>query len=237
MTSSDNQSYYDDFAAGYERERGRGYHALLDELEAGIVLPLARGRDVLEVGCGTGLVLSRVAPVTRTLHGVDLSPGMIQKAKERGFDVSVASATSLPFADDTFEVAFSFKVLAHVPDLPKALGEMARVVRPGGRVIAELYNPYSLRFLAKRLAGPGAISEARTEADVYTRWDPPSVLRRAAPASLELVEVVGVRVLTPAAFVHRLPVVGGLLRRAEHVAARSPLRWFGGFLVGVYEKR
>jgi ubiquinone/menaquinone biosynthesis C-methylase UbiE len=235
--TSDNQAYYDDFAAGYERERGRGYHALLDELEAGVVLPRVRGRDALEVGCGTGLVLSRVAPVVRSLHGVDLSPGMIRKARDRGFDVSVASATSLPFADASFDVAFSFKVLAHVPDLPRALGEMARVVRPGGHVIAELYNPYSLRYLAKRLAGPGAISDARTEADVYTRWDPPSVLRRASPASLELVEVVGVRVLTPAAFVHRVPVLGEALRRAEHLAARSPLRWLGGFLVGVYEKR
>lgn len=235
--TSDNQTYYDDFAAGYERERGRGYHALLDELEAGVVLPRVRGRNALEVGCGTGLVLSRVAPVARSLHGVDLSPGMIRKARDRGFDVSVASATSLPFADASFDVAFSFKVLAHVPDLPRALSEMARVVRPGGHVIAELYNPYSLRYLAKRLAGPGAISDARTEADVYTRWDPPSVLRRASPASLELVEVVGVRVLTPAAFVHRVPVLGEALRRAEHLAARSPLRWLGGFLVGVYEKR
>ncbi|MCB9600804.1 MAG: class I SAM-dependent methyltransferase [Sandaracinus sp.] len=233
--SEENRVYYDDFAAGYERERGRGYHALLDELEAGIVEPLARGRDVLEVGCGTGLVLTRVASARR-LHGVDLSPGMIRKAAARGFDVSVASATELPFADDTFDLAFSFKVLAHVPDLPKALSEMARVVRPGGHVVAELYNPYSLRFLAKRLGGPGAISDARTEADVYTRWDPPSVLRRAAPASLELVEVVGVRVLTPAAFVHRIPLLGAALRSAEHVAARSPLRWFGGFLVGVYRK-
>ncbi|MBX3247357.1 MAG: methyltransferase domain-containing protein [Myxococcales bacterium] len=232
-----NQAYYDDFAAGYERERAVGYHAMLDELEASVVLPLASDRDVLEVGCGTGLILERVAPHARSAHGVDLSARMIAKARARGFEVSVASATELPFPDASFDLAFSFKVLAHVPELGRALAEMARVVRPGGHVVAEVYNPLSLRYLAKRLAGPGAISDGRTEADVYTRWDPPGVLARTAPPSLHLVDVVGVRVLTPAAFAHRIPALGAVLRQAERVAARSALRWFGGFLVGVYEKR
>ncbi|HEX5101946.1 MAG TPA: methyltransferase domain-containing protein [Polyangiaceae bacterium] len=231
------RAYYDDFATGYERERHHGYHALLDELELGVALPLAEGRDVLEVGCGTGLILGRLSAVARNAEGVDLSPGMLEKARARGLRVREASATELPYPDASFDLVLSFKVLAHVPDLPRALSEMARVCRPGGRVLAELYNPWSLRYLAKRLAGPGKISDGRTEADVYTRWDPPTKLRALLPPALELEEVRGLRVLTPAAFVHKLPLVGSALARAEHVVTRSPLRWFGGFLVVVATKR
>ena len=78
-TDSDTRSraYYDDFSKRYERERHHGYHALLDELELDVALPLAEGREVLEVGCGTGLILSRLAGVARRAEGIDLSPGML----------------------------------------------------------------------------------------------------------------------------------------------------------------
>jgi ubiquinone/menaquinone biosynthesis C-methylase UbiE len=231
------RAYYDDFSAGYERERHRGYHALLDELELATIEPLVRGRDVLEVGCGTGLILEKLARLARRAEGVDLSPGMLALAQGRGLSVREGSATELPFPDASFDVVVSFKVLAHVPDIERALSEMARVCRPGGHVVAELYNPWSLRFLAKRLAGPQPISDGRTEADVYTRWDPPTRIKALLPASVELVRVHGVRVFTPAAFVHRLPVIGSLFATAERLAVASPLRWFGGFLVAVAEKR
>jgi len=239
MTERDAESraYYDDFSAGYERERHQGYHALLDELELTAVEPLVRGSDVLEVGCGTGLILEKLATLAKRAEGVDLSPGMLALAKKRGLNVREGSATELPFADASFDAVLSFKVLAHVPDIERALSEMARVCRPGGHVIAELYNPWSLRFLAKRLAGPQPISDGRTEADVYTRWDPPTRLKKLLPPSVELVRVHGVRVFTPAAFVHRIPVVGGLFAQAERLAVTSPFRWFGGFLVAVARKR
>jgi ubiquinone/menaquinone biosynthesis C-methylase UbiE len=231
------RAYYDDFSTGYERERHRGYHALLDELELGAVEPLVRGRDVLEVGCGTGLILEKLAAIAKRAEGVDLSPGMLALAKERDLVVREGSATELPFADESFDVAVSFKVLAHVPEIEKALSEMARVCRPGGHVIAELYNPWSLRYLAKRIAGPQPISDGRTEADVYTRWDNPRRLKELLPPSVDLVSVHGVRVFTPAAFVHRMPVIGQLFATAERLAVSSPLRWFGGFLVAVAKKR
>jgi ubiquinone/menaquinone biosynthesis C-methylase UbiE len=239
MTADDDRArvYYDDFSKRYESERHHGYHALLDELELDIALPLAAQRDVLEVGCGTGLILERLARVARRAEGIDLSPGMLEKARARGLAVQQASATALPYPDASFDLVVSFKVLAHVPDIAAALGEMARVCRPGGCVLAELYNPWSLRFLAKRLGGPGKISDQRSESDVFTRWDPPHRLRALLPPTLELSEVRGLRVFTPAAFVHRLPFVGSVLARAERVVTRGPLRWFGGFLVLVATKR
>ncbi len=230
------RDYYDDFSRGYETERHGGYHALIDDLEAEVLLPYVRGANVLEIGCGTGLLLNRVAKHARRVRGIDLSAGMLAPSVERGFEVCQASATALPFADNTFDLAYSFKVLAHIPELPKALSEAYRVIRRGGHVVAELYNPLSLRYLAKRIAGPQPISEGRTEADVYTRWHAPWEVSALLPAGAEVVATRGVRVFTPAAFVHRIPGVAGLLRRAEGAAVTSPLRHFGGFYIVVFRK-
>ena len=76
----DNRSYYDDFASWYERERHHGYHAMLDELQVGIARPLCLGGDVLEVGCGTGLILKEIEPFARSAVGLDISPGMLRHA-------------------------------------------------------------------------------------------------------------------------------------------------------------
>src|SRR5690606_41665954 len=100
---------------------------LLRHLESSYVRQFGAGGDVLEVGCGTGLVLSRIREFAREARGVDLSPGMLELARERGLDVVVGSATALPFPDAAFDVTCSFKVLAPVPAIEQALTETARV--------------------------------------------------------------------------------------------------------------
>jgi SAM-dependent methyltransferase len=231
-----NRTYYDDFSGWYERERARGYHALIDELEYDAVREFARGRRVLEAGCGTGLVLSRLAREASEAHGFDLSLGMVEKARARGLSVALGSVTSVPFKDDTFDFVCSFKVLAHVPEIRRAVAELARVTRPGGTLALEFYNPHSLRYLAKRIAGPQPISAERTEADVFTRWDSPEAVRALLPTSVSLVEFRGVRVVTPAAFVHKLPGVAQVFAAAERACVQSPLRRFGGFLLAILRK-
>jgi ubiquinone/menaquinone biosynthesis C-methylase UbiE len=231
-----NRLYYDDFSSWYERERSYGYHSLIDELEVLAVRDFAAGRRVLEAGCGTGLVLSRLARVAREAHGFDLSAGMVQKARERGLSVTLGSVTQIPFRDNTFDFVCSFKVLAHVPDITDALAELARVTRPGGTLALEFYNPFSLRFVAKRLAGPQKISEERTEADVFTRWDAPFTIPKLLPPSLRLVDYRGVRVVTPAAFVHKIPLVRNAFATAERACVNSPLRYLGGFLLAILQK-
>ncbi len=159
MSRLDNRAYYDDFSGWYERERHLPYHRMLDDLEVELVERYGAGRQVLEVGCGTGLLLNRVAQFARGARGIDLSAGMLAKAATRGLPVAQASATELPVATASVDVAYSFKVLAHVPDITGALREMARVVRPGGWVIAEFYNARSIRRLVKALKSPTAVSE------------------------------------------------------------------------------
>jgi ubiquinone/menaquinone biosynthesis C-methylase UbiE len=230
------RQYYDDFSDSYERGRGHGYHQMIDDLEVQVTTPYARDARVLELGCGTGLILARVAEVAKEAVGIDLSEGMAQRAKDRGLDVHIGSVCALPFEDDQFDLAYSFKVLAHVPDIDSAVREAARVIRPDGHLLLEFYNPWSLRYLAKKAAGPQRIGEDRTEADILTRWDSPRAIPRLLPPNLELVDYYGVRVLTPFAAVHRLPWVARALSRAELAVSHSPLRYFGGFLIAVLRK-
>ncbi len=237
MKEASTKSYYDDFSAWYEKERHHGYHAMLDSLELNVLRTYAAGKDVLEVGCGTGLIMDGVRPVCRSLVGVDLSQGMLFATRRRDLQAAQASATALPFAEASFDVTYSFKVLAHVEDIEVAMAEMARVTRPGGYVLAEFYNRHSLRYAAKRLSRPGKISTHRTEAEVFTRWDTAQDIEGYLPPSLTVERWRGVRVLTPAAAVFKLPSVDKVLPRLEHLASRSFLTGFGGFLVAVCRKR
>ncbi len=227
----ENRAYYDEFAVRYEAKRHRGYHALIDDLETDLAAPICSGRDVLEVGCGTGLILARLAQGARSAAGVDLSAGMLQKARERGLRVVQGSATDLPFAAAVFDVVVSFKVLAHVEDIGRALEEMARVTRPGGRLLLEFYNRRSLRYVAKRLGGPGKISDHTTEAAVYTRYDTVKAIEDRLPRELRLSGVHGVRIFTPAAFVHRVPLVRSVFSGLEWAGRDRWIGRFGGFLV------
>lgn len=232
------KAYYDAFSKRYDDGRDVGYHALIDDLEVDIATPFARRAKILELGCGTGLILSRLAKVAEEAHGIDLSEGMIAKAKAQGLDVRVGSVTELPYDDGYFDFVYSFKVLSHVPDIGRALAEAARVTRPGGHLALEFYNPLSLRYLGKRLAGPGITGDGgQTEADMFTRWDAPWVIPRLLPPKVELVGYRGVRVFTPAAVAFRVPALRTSLVALERAAVDSPLRWFGGFLVAILRKR
>jgi ubiquinone/menaquinone biosynthesis C-methylase UbiE len=238
LPTVDNRSYYDQFAATYEDERHHGYHALIDKLETSIVLPYVENARVLEAGCGTGMILKNVAPRARQAVGLDISPGMLRTARARGLDVVHASVTHIPFPDGHFDLAYSFKVLAHVERIGAAMSELGRVVRPGGHVIAEFYNPWSLRYLVKRLKRPTRISGATTDESVFTRYDSLPMVRRYLPPSLQLIDVHGVRVVTPFSQVHNVPYIGRALAALEFGARSAPgLKRLGGFLVIVAKKK
>jgi len=234
----DNRAYYDDFAGWYERERHLPYHRMLDDLEVGLVERYGTGKDVLEVGCGTGLLLDRVRRFARSARGIDLSAGMLGRARERGLAVAQASATDLPLRDASVDVVYSVKVLAHVPNISAALAEMARVVRPGGWVLAEFYNARSLRRLMKAVKPPSAVSATTDDEAVYTRYDSADDIRGYLPPELDWVTSRGIRIVTPVAQVLRVPVVGRLVRKAEEVLADLPVaRDLGGFLVVCAQRR
>jgi ubiquinone/menaquinone biosynthesis C-methylase UbiE len=104
----------------------------------------AVGRDVLDVGCNTGYGTVQMMGGARRVVGVDVSPRAIETARRRAQEgvpeFVVTEGRDLPFADASFDLVTSFQVLEHVPDAPALLGELRRVVRPGGTIILTTPN-------------------------------------------------------------------------------------------------
>jgi SAM-dependent methyltransferase len=108
-------------------------------------LGIAAGERVLEVGCGSGVVLRdvarRIAP-SGTAVGLDLSPALLEVARglaeEEGLSELVelreGDARALPFEDGEFDAVLAITTLSHVPEAERAISELVRVIRPGGRV-------------------------------------------------------------------------------------------------------
>ena len=91
-----------------------------------------RPRHILDVGCGTGAMLTQLRPFGRVV-GLDREPLALQFCRERGHrDLVCASATVLPFADNAFDVIVALDVIEHIADDKAALREIARVLVPGG---------------------------------------------------------------------------------------------------------
>jgi ubiquinone/menaquinone biosynthesis C-methylase UbiE len=102
------------------------------------------GKSILDVGCGSGTAevsLARLRLSQMRLVGVDLLVDRVRAATAatRGINArvlyAVADACHLPFADASFDSTFCVAVLQHIRDIGRALGELARVTRPGGRVL------------------------------------------------------------------------------------------------------
>lgn len=101
------------------------------------------GEHFLDLGSGPGYLaidFARSAGPTGSCTGVDLSAAMIQLAGEKAagidnLDLNQADITALPFDDARFDAITALQTLAYVPDLDAALGEIARVLRPGGRAV------------------------------------------------------------------------------------------------------
>lgn len=114
------------------------------------------GKKVLEVGCGQGTVLTHLARRNASMVGVDMSRVSILRtregARELGLPVDVAQsdAESLPFADESFDAVVSFGVLHHTPDTGRAVREVRRVLKPGGRAIVMLYRTGNPKWWATR---------------------------------------------------------------------------------------
>jgi SAM-dependent methyltransferase len=115
----------------------------------------ARPARVLEVGCGWGELAEWLARDTGAeVVAIDTSPRMVELAVERGVDARVADVQALPFEDGAFDVAVAAWMLYHVPDLDRGIAELARVLRPGGRLVAATNSLFHLQQL-RELVGSG----------------------------------------------------------------------------------
>lgn len=106
---------------------------------------LPRGGTVLDVGCGTGRLGAAIAGEGYDVFGVDLSPPMVRRARDRGLRATyVATTTVLPFADESFDLALTVATIHHL-ETPRRVADtieqMGRVVKRGGFVVLWDHNP------------------------------------------------------------------------------------------------
>ena len=132
---------------------------------------LPDGAAVLDVPCGGGVALRGLRPGIRYV-GADISPDMLARARQQagGLDVELVEAdvVALPFANGEFDLCVTFNGLHCLPDPPSAVGEMARCVRPGGRIVGDtVVRGAGLRqdvaigmFRRAGLFGPGGTAAA-----------------------------------------------------------------------------
>jgi len=96
------------------------------------------GERILDLGCGDGQLTHRIAANGATVVGVDTSPEMVAAARSLGIVAMEANAESLPFSDHAFDAAFSNAALHWVLNQDAMLAQVRRVLKPGGRFVAEM---------------------------------------------------------------------------------------------------
>jgi ubiquinone/menaquinone biosynthesis C-methylase UbiE len=114
--------------------------------------PSSAGLDVLDVGCGQGMDVVEYARAGARVTGVDLTPRHVELAvshtRALGLDATIVrgDAEELPFAEASFDRVSSNGVLHHTPNMPAALREIHRVLRPGGEARIIVYNRRSFHY-------------------------------------------------------------------------------------------
>ncbi|MFC0625803.1 class I SAM-dependent methyltransferase [Kribbella deserti] len=99
-------------------------------------------KAVLEVGTGPGRDAQAFVDAGLDFRGVDLAPGSVEICRELGLDVQVGSVLDLPFETEAFDAGWTMSTLLHVSDadLPNALAELARVLKPGAPLALGLWG-------------------------------------------------------------------------------------------------
>lgn len=151
------REFFDQSAAHWDAWENDDTRARLREIIAG--LNIAPQADVLDVGCGTGILL----PLLRQAIGeegllvaLDISREMLLRAQAKGYRVAYlqGDAQTLPLAPRVFDWIICNAVLPHFPDKPRALRELARALRVGGMlVICHANNRQSINEIHRSVGG------------------------------------------------------------------------------------
>ena len=147
----------------YAGWRASSLGEITEALEHRVILRLAgplQDQSVLDVGCGDGtLALVLASNGAERVAGCDLDPCMVARARAGAIrnhtriDLAVARSQALPFPDGSFDVVTCITVLTFVPDAGVAIREMARVLRPGGRLVIGDLGKWSVWAARRRIRG------------------------------------------------------------------------------------
>jgi len=144
----------------YIRWRASELGATTERLERDLILELVgevSDRRVLDVGCGDGEFAVELATRGAIVTGIDASAAMIEaaegRAKQHNANVTfqVAAAERLPFADEQFDLVTAITILCFVDDATPVFRELARVLRPGGRLVIGELGKWSTWAAARRV--------------------------------------------------------------------------------------
>ena len=208
-------SYTDELekAVAFSGQEGRFFmkvkaEALLDLVSRRLGEP--KRLRALDIGCGVGLADMFLATSFGELHGVDVSAGMVEAARRVNptVDYHLGDGRTLPFEDAAFDVAFAICVVHHVrpEERERFVGELGRVVRPGGLGVVFEHNPANplTRLVVARCA-----------------FDEDVVLLRPR----EVTRLLATARLTPRErrYILFAPIDHGIVRRAERALAGVPL--------------
>jgi ubiquinone/menaquinone biosynthesis C-methylase UbiE len=136
---------YDNWAETYDSDRNLTRD--LDETATRVLLRSEQYASGLELGCGTGKNTNLLSGRCERLLALDLSPGMLQRARQKFHPANVLFAIGdvtkpWPCATNTFELAVCNLILEHVEDLNFIFAEAGRVLKPGGRLYVSELHPF-----------------------------------------------------------------------------------------------
>lgn len=121
-----------------------GGNRLINRVETGLIAANVRGKEILDVGIGTGRASLPLLEAGLTVTGIDSSQAMLDECKRRAegrpIHLKVGDVTAVPFSDAAFDSLVSLNVLTHFPNWQAVLREWLRVVRPGGRIVFDVYS-------------------------------------------------------------------------------------------------
>jgi SAM-dependent methyltransferase len=123
----------------------RPYNALYERPAMLALLPDVAGRDVLDAGCGSGWYAERLLERGARVTAIDVTPHFVERTRARvGNRATVLEhdlARELPFADRSFDLVMSPLTLHYIEDWTQTLAALARVLRPGGRLLFSTHHP------------------------------------------------------------------------------------------------
>ena len=131
--------------------------------------PISAGMSVLELGCGTGEIWLNQRALVENCSSIiltDFSEGMLAKAKDTlkmypNIEYAVVDIQNIPYADNSFDIVIANMMLYHVPDIPKGLSEVRRVLRDGGTFCCATYGENGImEYLAGLFREYGVKEEA-----------------------------------------------------------------------------
>lgn len=214
--------HFDEIASGYDESLPPHVVEHYLRKRVAFVRQLIDTGRVLDVGCGTGTLASRLADAGFEVSGTDPSRGMLSHLEQRDPRVEAVpgSATDLPFEEGGFDLTMCVAVMHHIADpddVHQALGEMVRVTRPGGLILVWDHNPrnpYWKNLMARvpqddgserlvpeaeivtGLVDGGAILVESRQTGLVPDFVPPSLLRLAARTEAAIERTPGLRRFT-----------------------------------------